>query len=108
MKLEVTQDVVRDLWPLCQSGEASADSRGLVDAFIHEDTVLAQTLKAAEELTTVVPRLRLSPDAERRLLDDARSRAQVKLLVIGGTIALLGLLFICSLGAAMFVFANRV
>lgn len=106
MKLEVTQDVVRDLWPLCRSGEASADSRGLVDAFLREDTVLAQTLKSAEDLTVVVPRVRLSPDAERRLLDDARSRAELKLLLMGGAIALFALALLG--GAAMFVFSHRV
>lgn len=110
MKLEVTHDVVSDLWPLCQSGEASVDSRGLVDAFLQQDAAFARTLKESQDLAAVVPRLRLSPDAERRLLDDAGSRARMKLLVIGGTVAvaLVGLLLLCSLGAAMFVFAHHV
>jgi len=107
MKLEVTHDVISDLWPLCRSGEASVDSQGLVDAFLHEDGAFAKTLKESENLAAVVPRLRLSPDAERRLLDDARRRAQMKLLVIGGTIALGGLVLLCSLGAALFVFAHH-
>jgi ferric-dicitrate binding protein FerR (iron transport regulator) len=107
MKLEVTHDVISDL---CQSGDASVDSRGLVDAFLQQDPAFARTLKESEGLVAVVPRLRLSPDAERRLLDHARSRARAKLLVIGGTVALalVGLLLLCSLGAAMFVFAHRV
>lgn len=108
MKLEVTQDVVGDLWSLCRSGEASADSQRLVDAFLREDTAFARTLKEADEVATVVPRLRLSPDAERRLLDHARRRVQMKLLAIAGAIALVVLLLLGSLGAAMFVFAHRV
>ena len=30
----VTRDVIADLWPLYVSGEASADTRGLIEAFI--------------------------------------------------------------------------
>jgi hypothetical protein len=107
MMLEVTQDVISDLWPLCQSGEASVDSRRLVDAFLHKDGAFARTLRESEALTAAVPRLRLSPDAERRLLDDARSHAQIKLLVIGVATALIGLVLLGSVGAALYAFVNH-
>jgi hypothetical protein len=107
MKLEVTRDVISDLWPVCQSGEASADSRAVVDAFLREDGAFAATLKASDALPRVLPHLRLSPDAERRLLDDARARAQTRLLVIGGTVVLLALVVLAGLGAAVFAFAHR-
>ena len=97
MKLEVTRDVVSDLWPLCRSKEASADSRSLVDAFLSEDAPFASTLKECEKLRGVMPALRLSPDAERRLLDQARERTRLKLLVIGGAIAVGGFLMLVAI-----------
>ena len=45
MRLEVTRDVVNDLWPLCRSGEASADSRTLVDTYLAQDSNFARTLQ---------------------------------------------------------------
>jgi len=103
MKFDVTRNVVSDLWPLCQSGDASEDSRALVDAYLAGDTDFATTLRESERFGGAVPSLRLSPDAERRLLDDARSRARLKLLMVGGGIALTGLILLTALGGALFV-----
>ena len=102
MKLEVTRDVVSDLWPLCRSKEASADSRALVDAFLSEDAPFASTLKESEKLPGAMPALRLSPDAERRLLDQARERTRLKLLVIGGAIAVGGFLMLVAIFGLLF------
>lgn len=44
---------------------------------------------------------RLSPDAERRLLDEARDRARRKLFVIGGATALAGFIALIALGGAI-------
>jgi hypothetical protein len=106
MKLEVTRDVVSDLWPLYSTGEASMDSRNLVDTFLSEDASFAATLQESQKLPGAMPSLRLSPDAERRLLDQARQRARIKLLLIGGTIALAGLVLLVALGGALWVVAR--
>jgi hypothetical protein len=102
MKLDVTRDVVSDLWPLVRAGEASADSRSLVDAFLAADAAYAAQLKESEMMSGAVPTYRLSPGAERRLLDDARERARFKLLVIGGGIALAGFIALAAFVALMF------
>jgi len=107
MMLEVTRDVVSDLWPLYRSGEASADSRALVDKFLAENSTFAATLQESVNLSGAMPGLRLSPDAERRLLDDARQRARLKLLVIGGSIALGGLILLAVFGGALFIAARN-
>jgi ferric-dicitrate binding protein FerR (iron transport regulator) len=101
MKLEVTRDVVNDLWPLCRSGEASADSRALVDTYLAQDAAFASTLQESGRLTQAMPPFRLSPGAERRLLDDARERARLKMYVIGGAIALTGFLLLVALGGLL-------
>jgi hypothetical protein len=106
MKFEVTRDVVSDLWPLCRSGEASADSRALVDAFLSEDAHFASTLRYSENLTGVMPSVRLSPDAERCLLNEARKRAQWKLLVAGAAVALAGLIAFSALGGLLYMMSR--
>jgi hypothetical protein len=107
MKLEVTQDIVSDLWPLYRSGDVSADSRALVDAYLSENGPFAATLRESEKLSSVVPPLRLSPDAERRLLDDARERAHMKLLLIGAAVALAGIVALGALAGAWFLLAGH-
>jgi hypothetical protein len=103
MNFKVTRDVVSDLWPLCRSGDASADSRALVDEFLAQDETFATTLHESEMLPGAVPALRLSPDAERRLLDEAQRRARLKLQIIGGSVALAGFILLVALGGALFL-----
>jgi hypothetical protein len=74
----VTRDVIVDLWPLYVSGEASQDTRGLVEAFLREDPEFARELRqdAREPLTGHdIPSL--TPDHELRTL------AQIKRRLIG-------------------------
>ena len=74
----VTRDVIVDLWPLYVSGEASRDTRGLVEAFLHQDPEFARELRqdASGPLTGHdVPSL--TPDHELRTL------AQIKRRLIG-------------------------
>jgi len=109
MKLEVTRDVVSDLWPLCRSGDASADSRALVDGYLATDPAFAAKLKESETLPGLTAPLRLSPDAERRLLDNARDHARRKLVVVGVAIGFGGVILLAALFGAMRlmgVFAN--
>jgi hypothetical protein len=101
MKLEVGRDVISDLWPLIRSGEASDGSRALVDAFLAGDRDFATQLKESTTMIPELPPVQLSPEAERVLLDDARDRARLKLLVIGGAVGLGGLLLLLALGGAI-------
>jgi len=101
MKLEVTRDVVGDLWPLCESGDASADSRALVEAYLGEDRAFASQLKESEMLNRAMPEIHLSPNAELRLLRDAQDRARLKLMIIGGAIGLGGFVILALVAGAM-------
>lgn len=96
MNHQITRRVVEDLWPLCQSGDASADSRALVDAYLVHDPEFSTQLKEVTKMEHALPKVMLSPDTERRLLEEARSRAQTKLLLVGGGLAIL-LLALCGL-----------
>jgi hypothetical protein len=107
MKLEVTRDVVSDLWPLYETGEASMDSRTLVDTFLAEDRPFAATLRESQKLPQVMPAIKLSPDAERRLIDDARERAHMKMLLIALGIAVAGFVALSVIGMGAFLAYNR-
>jgi hypothetical protein len=67
--MNVTREVISDLWPVYASGEASADTRALVEAFLHEDPEFAELLRGRGEedlLRHDVPRL--PPDREAQAL----------------------------------------
>lgn len=106
MRLDVSEYVISDLWPLVRSGEASADSRALVENYLAEDVSFGAKLRAGDAFGPAVPTVRLSPDAERRLLDDARQRARLTLMVTGGAVALGGLILLIALAGALLVVAR--
>ena len=68
--LNVTRDVVADLWPIYESGEATADTRALVDAFLAGDAEFASTLRAAAKVQT--PAVELEPEAKLAALKRTR------------------------------------
>lgn len=101
MKHEITRDLIQDLWPLYLSNDLSSESRSLVDTFLSQDADFAAKLQASRKMSPVVPNLQLSPDQERRLLDQARERARMKLLIIGGAVSVVALLAIVALAAVI-------
>jgi len=107
MKQQVTRGVIGDLWPLCQSGDASADSRALVDEFLAQDEEFARTMHAGNGLPWLAPQLRLSPDAERRLLDEARDRARRRLIVTGVAIGFAGVILLAAFAGAFYLVMVR-
>jgi hypothetical protein len=71
--MNVTRDVISDLWPLHQSGEASADTRRLVAEYLASDPELATRL--AQEDAAVPPILAVGsrPEAARVLLSRTKT-----------------------------------
>ncbi|MEO5824121.1 MAG: hypothetical protein ABIT71_26740 [Vicinamibacteraceae bacterium] len=45
--MNVTRQVISDLWPLYATGQASADTRALVDTFLAGDASFAASLRAS-------------------------------------------------------------
>jgi hypothetical protein len=71
----VTRDVIADLWPLYVSGEASSDTRGLIEAFLREDAEFARSLSPEARGPLAghdVPSL--SPDHELKTLARIKKR----------------------------------
>lgn len=57
--MNITDDIIRDLLPLVHAGEASAETRALVEAYLASHPALAEEAKRAEAwslpATTAVP-----------------------------------------------------
>lgn len=60
---KITRNVVADLWPLYESGEASQDTRALVDDFLAGDQDFARRLRE-QQPGLPGPSVALAPDAE--------------------------------------------
>ena len=64
----ITRNIIADLYPLYISGDASADSRRLVETFLAQDEEFARTLKdGAGDMLAIYPPS-LSPDHELKTL----------------------------------------
>jgi hypothetical protein len=70
--MTITRPVIIDLWPLYASGDASAETRALVEEFLHDDPELAQQLGREPLLPAAAAPL--SPDHEVRALASTRRR----------------------------------
>jgi anti-sigma factor RsiW len=75
MKIDVSSAVISDLWPVYASGEASPDSRAVVEAFLAADPAFAQALRDSSGATLGVAKPpALSPDHELKTLALTRRR----------------------------------
>lgn len=71
----VTRDVITDLWPLYAAGEASADSRTLIESFLQDDPEFARTLHELEGERLPRPDVPvLAPNEELKTLTRLRRR----------------------------------
>ncbi len=69
MKMDISSAVVSDLWPVYASGEASPDTRALVEAFLAADPAFAQALRDSSGVTIGAAKPpALSPDHELKTL----------------------------------------
>jgi hypothetical protein len=70
--MTITRSIILDLWPAYASGEASQDTRALVDAFLRDDAEFARQLRQDPlgPLDSPTP----PPDLEMRALTKARRR----------------------------------
>ena len=70
--MKITRPVIVDLWAVYASGEASGDTRALVDEFLRGDPELAQQLRQDPLLPAV--EVSLSPDHQARTLISTRRK----------------------------------
>jgi hypothetical protein len=80
--IDATKDVVVDLWPLYVSGEASAESRALVEGFLERDPEFAERLRE-HEAAGLGPHGVAPPEGHERatLLRAQRRRARQSMVI---------------------------
>ena len=75
MNVDVNRQVISDLWPIYTSGEASADTRALVEAFLAADPAFGRTLHESSGFTLGVSSApSLAADHELKTLAKTRQR----------------------------------
>jgi hypothetical protein len=90
----VTRDVIMDLWPLYVSGDASADTRALVEAFLLKDPTFAETLRETDRERIPHPDApSLAPDHELRTLALVKRRLAGPRLMLLFAMAFTGVAF---------------
>ena len=83
--MNITKDVVKDLVAVYLAGEASADTRALVEERLRADPDLAAQVDRARRLE--VPAVALpSPTVEKRAFDRTRRRLRGRGILLGAAI----------------------
>lgn len=96
--MNVTRDVILDLWPVYEAGEASEDTRALVEAFLEQDAEFARLVREkGRDMHAPVASITLPPEKEQETL-----QATVRLLRQRMQFLAMGL--VLPLFAAMFRF----
>jgi hypothetical protein len=83
--MNITRDVVRDLVAVCLAGEASADTRALVEDWLRSDPELAAQVDRARGLDLPVVAAP-EPTAEKRAFDRTRRLLRGRSVVLGTAI----------------------
>lgn len=77
--MKITRDVVTDLWPLYHSGEASADTRALVEQYLAQDPEFARLVREDDSARLLEPQTpTLEPDHELKTFTQVRKAVLVR------------------------------
>lgn len=80
--MNITRDVVKDLLTIYLAGEATPDTRALVEEWLKTDPDLARQVEQARR--TALPEVTLPPPTlEKRALDRTRRRWHLRSIVLG-------------------------
>jgi len=94
--MNVTRDVVKDLITIYLAGEASSDTRALVEEYLEHDAELASDVAAARaESLRLPPTSALPPTAEKEALEKTRQmiKTRTSTLVVATLFSILPLSF---------------
>lgn len=75
--MNISRDVVKDLIPVYLSGDASADTRALVESYLKTDPDLASDVRAARDPGLGLPSTP-APTAEKQTLDATRQMLKAR------------------------------
>jgi predicted anti-sigma-YlaC factor YlaD len=85
--MEPTRDVIKDLLPLYLAGEASADSRALVEEHLGRDRDLAELARQWKSQLPGPPPAPVRPDAQALAYQEARRQISNRIITLAAVIA---------------------
>ena len=88
--MKITRDVITDLLPAYQSGEASPDTQRLVEAYFEQDPEFARLVRAGQESLPGTYRPNLPKETEMITLDNTRKLLWQRSVYLGA-----GIFFTC-------------
>ena len=91
--MEITRDVILDLLPLYQAGEASADTCALVEEYLQSDPELAKMARQASTADLSEVPSPLTQEDEMEALKKANQTVLTRTLVLA---AILAIVFLCT------------
>jgi len=80
--MKITRDVITDLLPVYLAGEASQDTRDLVEVFLKEDPAFAK-LVAEQEMPLPESQIKLSKETEMQTLTATRTLLRKRSILLG-------------------------
>lgn len=100
--MSVTREVIMDLLPIYLAGEASPDTRALVESFLKEDSELAQGIRGrwVENMVRAVPSS-LPPELELKAFRRTRSQLVWQRWLMG-----FGMFFTAILASSQFTISR--
>jgi len=84
--MKITRDVITDLLPVYQSGEASQGTRDLVDAFLKEDPEFARIVNAQAEILPAKNQLNLPKENEMKTLEKTKKLLWQRSMYLGSAL----------------------
>ena len=81
--MKITRNVVLDLLPLYHAGEASADTRELVDEFFRQDPEFARTAREMVTLSLDAIPMELAQDHEVKTLERTKQMIRLRTWMMG-------------------------
>jgi anti-sigma factor RsiW len=103
--MEITRDVILDLLPLYLAGEASDDSRALIERYLETDPALAKIAEQSTEnaLTEDIP-VPLTTEDQMEAYKEAKQQMFWRLIALAVVIAFTLLAFLAFAGVIVFMF----
>jgi hypothetical protein len=93
--VNISRDIVKDLIPVYLAGDASADTRAVVESYLKTDPELASDVRAARDTSLGLPATR-PPTAEKQALETTRHliKSRTSTLVVAMVFTMLPLTFV--------------
>jgi anti-sigma factor RsiW len=101
--VNISRDVIKDLVTVYLSGDASADTRALVEAYLKTDPALARDVEAARGASLDLPSTPI-PTAEKQALDATRQllKTRTSTLAVATLFTMLPFTFVVQGGTVTF------